>query len=137
MCARRDNAHACAQDGQAKLLDAHMSHLHHDMQESVGGAGGGDAQDVSPLWHQSPLCLPEQSFQVGEGTVWAFKNIVYLMMARPGNTLFACQRVADDNLHRAHVTLQTSRLYLMVIRVRAGPAAWLPDPSTFSETVLI
>jgi len=76
-----------------------------------------------------------QSFQVGAGTVWAFKNIVYLMMARPGNTMFACQRVDDDNLHRASVTLQTSRLYLMHIRVRSGPAAWLPDPRI--DTVLI
>jgi|LauGreDrversion2_3_1035106.scaffolds.fasta_scaffold98767_1 hypothetical protein len=133
MCARRDKTDVCAQDGQAKLLDAHLSHLHHDMQES--GAGGRGAEGISPLSHQSPLCLPEKSFQVGEGTVWAFKNIVYLMMPRPGNTLFACQRVADDNLHRAQVTLETSRLYLIQIRVRAGPAAWLPDPSTFSSEV--
>ena len=67
---------------------------------------------------------------MGEHTkdVWAFKNLVYLIVPRPGNSLFACQRIEDDSLHRASVTLQTSRLYLLQIRVRPG-AAWLPDNS--------
>ena len=65
---------------------------------------------------------------MGEHTqdVWAFKNLVYLMVPRPGNSLFACQRIEDDSLHRASVTLQTNQLYLLQIPVRPG-AAWLPD----------
>jgi len=42
------------------------------------------------------------------------------MAARDGALLFACQRSSPP-------TLQTSRLFLLAVRVEEGQA-WLPDP---------
>ena len=63
-----------------------------------------------------------------EQLILQFVNIDQCTTFITSDSLFACQRIEDDSLHRASVTVQTSRLYLLQIRVRPG-AAWLPDNS--------